>query len=78
MGKFKTLIKDNEKKIYAYKREDNMHEIIIILNNDLKVHDIRIEIEEGIYKDVLNEKEYTINKSKFLILNLKAKKELFL
>lgn len=55
-----------------------MHEIIIILNNDLKVHDIRIEIEEGIYKDVLNEKEYTINKSKFLILNLEAKKELFL
>ncbi|MFH7859898.1 MAG: alpha amylase C-terminal domain-containing protein [Candidatus Aenigmatarchaeota archaeon] len=73
------MIKDDEKRIYAYKREDNMHEIIIILNNDLKTHDIRIEIEEGIYKDVLNEKEYTINKSKFLILNLlKAKQGIIL
>ncbi|MBK6732120.1 MAG: glycoside hydrolase family 13 protein [Bacteroidetes bacterium] len=69
-GDFESLILDDKKNLYAYKRSNDAQEIIVLLNNNAETKKIAIgEVLNGNYKDVLNKgAEYTFTGKKVNII----------
>lgn len=65
-GNFESLILDDKKNVFAYKRNNDAQEIIVVLNNNADTKKIAIgEALNGNYKDVLNKGvEYTFTGKK--------------
>ncbi|MBK7110150.1 MAG: glycoside hydrolase family 13 protein [Chitinophagales bacterium] len=65
-GNFESLILDDKKNVFAYKRNNDAQEIIVVLNNNADTKKIAIgEALNGNYKDVLNKgAEYTFTGKK--------------
>ena len=57
-GAFKTLFADGM--VYSYLRSDEHSSIAVILNNDTKIHNIKIPFDSHFAIDLLTEKEYLI------------------
>ncbi|MBP9188974.1 MAG: glycoside hydrolase family 13 protein [Chitinophagales bacterium] len=69
-GNFESLILDDKKNVFAYKRNNDAQEIIVVLNNNADTKKIAIgEALNGNYKDVLNKgAEYTFTGKKVNII----------
>ncbi|MBK8680510.1 MAG: glycoside hydrolase family 13 protein [Bacteroidetes bacterium] len=69
-GNFESLILDDKKNVFAYKRNNDAQEIIVVLNNNADTKKIAIgEVLNGNYKDVLNKgAEYTFTGKKVNII----------
>ena len=57
-GSFSTLIADGM--VYGYLRDDDESSIAVVLNNDTKIHKIKIPLDSRYIVDLLTEKEYLI------------------
>jgi len=74
LGDFKTILTDDKNEIYAFGRNYENQEVIVILNNNPAAQNIEVLLNPGIYKDVFNEdKVYEANDGKLKVeLNSKS------
>ena len=57
VGTYKTLLADDAKEVFAFERSYEGKKVIVVLNNSDKPASIEVPVEEnGMYKDILNEK----------------------
>ena len=57
-GSFDTLLADGM--VYSYLRSDSNSSIAVVINNDTKIHKIKIPFDSHYAIDLLTEKEYLI------------------
>jgi len=69
-GTFKVLLKDSERSLYAYGRQDSSSYVIVVLNRDEKNHEVKLEVEDGRYIDLITDETYKASQSK-LCLNIR-------
>jgi cyclomaltodextrinase / maltogenic alpha-amylase / neopullulanase len=59
-GSFRTKVADNRRNMFAFERRYHDNYVIVALNNSPTVQDVRIiNVENGVYIDILNNREYT-------------------
>ena len=73
LGNYKTLLIDNRNRIYAYERNLDSTEIIIILNNGNTFQTVSLPLNQGdFYKDLLNGDTIPVEDGK-ITFNLESK-----
>jgi glycosidase len=70
LGDFETLLTDDVKKIYAFKRSYKKCKAVVILNNDEVSHQVVLDLEKGKWRDVLNDEEFKVNKNGDLLVEV--------
>jgi cyclomaltodextrinase / maltogenic alpha-amylase / neopullulanase len=67
-GSFRTKVADNGRNLFAFERRYDDNYIIVALNNDPVTRNMRINnVENGMYTDVLNNREYTVTGGRLIV-----------
>jgi len=68
-GSFDTLLADGM--VYSFLRADENGSIAVVINNDTKIHKIKIPIDASSVLDLVTEKEYIVSDG-YLVIELNA------
>ena len=63
-GTFSALLKDSKRNLYAYKRQDSLGYVVVILNRGDKSHKVKLKMEDGSYADLITGEIYKTSKGK--------------
>jgi glycosidase len=73
LGDFSTLLTDDAKELYSFKRSFNGQDVVVVLNNSAASQSAEINVPAGSYKDLMTDKTYEAKRGK-LNISLDAKK----
>lgn len=82
-GSFRSIMRHNDNRTFAYVREDQQNRVIVVMNNHTRTQDIaidtrRVNVPDGVLKDLLTGKTYEIRNGQLMLPQVPAKAGLML